>query len=563
MRATASALALALVAVATTLVACTNRSPLDPPEPPARPPAHMLGVGRLREYPLPAGGSVRFRIDLAAGSSAIGAVDQHGVDVVVVVTDPKGVQLGSFDGPNGDTGPEPFSIDADAAGAYDVEVRAFVASAATAPAAPPGRFTIHVDETVTADVAEKRRVADRMISPTLSEVWLQARAHDEAAVDAWWSSLAGHAPLVEPSPGHPDESIVSFVMRSTGPYVALTGGPDWFEKPLVRIPNTDLWYLSVRMPKDARFLYGFVEADRAPDFQLPFHKAPWNNPRDARAKPDPNNPHDESGMSRAELPAAPAQPWIAARADVAKGKLTELTLASAMMQEPRRVAIYTPASYDPARTYPLVIAFDGETYGMAGDPTLPLPTILDNLIAAGKIPPVVAALVANQGTRDRDLPGSEPFAHFVVDELLPEVRTNFHAGLTAATTLVTGSSYGGLCSAFIALRHSDSIGNVLSQSGAFQFERGHGAVDTPITAEGNWLARDYARSPAHPVRFYLEAGRFEPPILEANRHLRDVLQAKGYSVHYTEFSGGHDYAIWRGTIADGLMTLLAAPDATH
>ncbi len=45
-------------------------------------------------------------------------------------------------------------------------------------------------------------------------------------------------------------------------------------------------------------------------------------------------------------------------------------------------------------------------------------------------------------------------------------------------------------------------------------------------------------------------------ILVTNRHLRDVLLAKGYEVHYQEFAGGHDYLSWRGTLADGLILLI-------
>jgi enterochelin esterase family protein len=47
-----------------------------------------------------------------------------------------------------------------------------------------------------------------------------------------------------------------------------------------------------------------------------------------------------------------------------------------------------------------------------------------------------------------------------------------------------------------------------------------------------------------------------PTMVEANRHLHEVLLRKGYDVHYSEFNGGHDYISWRGSIADGLAALL-------
>jgi enterochelin esterase-like enzyme len=38
--------------------------------------------------------------------------------------------------------------------------------------------------------------------------------------------------------------------------------------------------------------------------------------------------------------------------------------------------------------------------------------------------------------------------------------------------------------------------------------------------------------------------------------MRDVLRAKGYTVFYSEFSGGHNPMNWQGTLADALLVLL-------
>lgn len=51
-----------------------------------------------------------------------------------------------------------------------------------------------------------------------------------------------------------------------------------------------------------------------------------------------------------------------------------------------------------------------------------------------------------------------------------------------------------------------------------------------------------------PLHFYLDVGTLEmaqmrdegPTQLAVNRHMRDVLLAKGYPVQYVEYSGGHD-----------------------
>jgi hypothetical protein len=90
---------------------------------------------------------------------------------------------------------------------------------------------------------------------------------------------------------------------------------------------------------------------------------------------------------------------------------------------------------------------------------------------------------------------------------------------------------------------------VLSQSGSFWFYPDAFERDGSYATEPGGFLRDIAIAPRRAVRFYLEAGRFdtsgERSILTFNRHLRDVLLAKGNTVTYSEFDGGHDYICWR------------------
>ena len=38
--------------------------------------------------------------------------------------------------------------------------------------------------------------------------------------------------------------------------------------------------------------------------------------------------------------------------------------------------------------------------------------------------------------------------------------------------------------------------------------------------------------------------------------MRSVLEVQGYDLTYREYQGGHDYACWRGGLADGLIAML-------
>lgn len=149
---------------------------------------------------------------------------------------------------------------------------------------------------------------------------------------------------------------------------------------------------------------------------------------------------------------------------------------------------------------------------------------------------------------------------------MPWIRSQYHVTHDPKRVVLAGSSYGGLASTCAAYRHPNVFGNVLSQSGSYWWTPPRNPDELygfAPNAQPTYIADLFVKSPTLPVRFYLDAGTLEldrsgagKSILVPNRHLRDVLRAKGYEVFHQEFEGGHDYASWRGTIADGLILLL-------
>jgi enterochelin esterase family protein len=260
-------------------------------------------------------------------------------------------------------------------------------------------------------------------------------------------------------------------------------------------------------------------------------------------------------------------PRPSARAIVPAGKVEAHTVFDSSYGRPRKVWVYTPPGYEMRATgdYPLIVAFDGAEYR----DTMPLPAVLDSLLAARKAPAFVAVLIDNgEGpTRIADLGNAKRMADFLSRQLVPWVRNGWRVTSDAHRVIVTGSSAGGLASAYVSLVHPELFGNVWSQSGAFW--RG---AEASNSAPYEWLTAQVAAWPRKPVRFVLDVGALEdhptlggsgPNFLQANRRFRDALKAKGYDLTYTEVPGGnHAPQWWAPRLGEGIV-LLSADWAAH
>lgn len=405
---------------------------------------------------------------------------------------------------------------------------------------------------------------------------------DAAAVATFWSQIAKEgAPLIEPLPDDPRNMLVTMVWKARtetkGVMVQaqFCDGEGCFMKHLV---NTDLWYASFKINRHVRAFYTLIpNVSYAPDlpdghydvFNAISQRDPLNPKGWFEDSEDPDVPLHH-GVSKLEMPDAPAQPWADKRKNVPEGQVEKHSLASALLKNTRDIWVYTPPGYSKtAPPYGLLLVFDGDTYIKV----VPTPVTLDNLIADKRIAPLVAVMIGNaRHARSSELPCNPTFAEFLSAELVPWLRRLYNVTSDPRQVTIGGSSYGGLAAAYAAYRYPEVFGNVLSQSGSYWWtpplDPSKPSSFDP-DSENGYVARLFIDSPRLPIRFYLDAGSLEldrsgkgGSILIPNRAFRNVLLAKGYEVHYQEFQGAHDYLSWRGTLADGLI-LLADGRAAH
>jgi enterochelin esterase family protein len=405
-----------------------------------------------------------------------------------------------------------------------------------------------------------RAYAEAPVSPRLAELAAKVAANQRGAEAAFWTRVAGEGtPLVEDTRDPKGRLLLTFVYRAKPDTRAVAmyaapGGMFSYAR-LARLAGTDVFAYSALVDPSARFSYVLAPGD---DLGPPGGGIEDVQRRVPLFRPDALNRHPYHTRSLVELPNAPAQPLVVPHRETATGELARFKVKSKALGNERDVLVYTPAGWKlGGASYPLVVMFDGAPAVVR----LGLPIVLDELVAARRIPPAVVLIVDNVD-RDQELPGNPAFADFVALDLVPWVRRAFHATEDPRRTVIAGISYGGIAAAFAAGRHPAVYGNVLSQSGSYWW----GPDDAE---EGEAHVRDFAARPRMPLRFWMEVGTFEhggikqgyDPVV-ASRHMRDVLVARGYEVTYREFVGAHDWACWRGTIGDGLVALLARPLAT-
>ncbi len=228
------------------------------------------------------------------------------------------------------------------------------------------------------------------------------------------------------------------------------------------------------------------------------------------------------------------------------GELSDnIRISSKYMGYDLQYRVYTPDGIEDGQLYPVLFVTDGAFYIEMG-----LPSVVDELVAAGEIRPVFVVFVDSrnpddpaESRRNSEFMCKIEYVNFYNAELLPWLHREFPISRSRDDTNILGLSFGGLNSACFGVITSATFSGIGMHSPA---------SDRHVRE----VSRLYQRNETEPLRVFISSGTRNDN-LRSTRRFRDVLEDKGYQVTYVENKGaGHDFENWVELLDDALLALV-------
>ena len=231
----------------------------------------------------------------------------------------------------------------------------------------------------------------------------------------------------------------------------------------------------------------------------------------------------------------------------------------------RDIWVYTPSGLDQLDNPPGLLVFNDGAYYLDRNGPVRATRVLDNLVAAGELDPLVAVFVmpgarngvpaserARRDTRSIEYDSLKPdYARFLDEDVLPLAEETVGRPFDAdpARRAVCGISSGGICAFNAAWHRPDLFGRVISHCGSFTAIRG--GHNFP------YLVRS---TPRKPLRVFLQSGENDADIIFgswplANREMAAALDFAGYDYRFEFGTGGHNLRHGGALFADTLRWL--------
>lgn len=346
------------------------------------------------------------------------------------------------------------------------------------------------------------------------------------------------APIIE------QDSLLHFVLYGDADSVAVISDLQRWNSsdPLTKLPcgTYSLFYRTFTVPSHARLDYKFI-----------INGIEKLDPQNPNITPSGFGPHSEVRM-----PKFVPSPYLTFRSEVPRGSIDSLaplyTLVSPLRRyviAARPIKVYRPAGYDTLNALPVLYLHDG----LEALDFMRINVVMDNLIADGRIPPVLAVCIPPVD-REREYISTslDRFTLFTVNEVVRMIDAVYRTDRTPQHRAVIGISAGAHAALYTALSRPDVFGNTGGQS----------LTVTPQLRAATRRASEQNTLPPQ-FKLYLDCGLYDlhirPPFGEEidfvgmNRGYSDLLSSLRIPHYYKEVTDGHQWASWRERLPEMLV----------
>jgi enterochelin esterase-like enzyme len=240
--------------------------------------------------------------------------------------------------------------------------------------------------------------------------------------------------------------------------------------------------------------------------------------------------------------------------DVPQGVIHHHFYRSAVARDDRDYYVYTPAGYDPRakKTYPVLYLLHGFSDDASGWIAVGHANVIfDNLIAQGKVKPMIVVMPLGYGTmemirlgwgawshtevRDQNI---SKFREALLTEVMPKAESDYRIEKDRDSRAIAGLSMGGSESLLTGLNNLDKfawVGAFSSGGIPDDFEKDFPGLDSKANQQLKVL--------------WIACGT-EDRLITVNRNFREWLKSKGIQHADIETPGMHTWMVWRRNLAE-------------
>jgi len=249
---------------------------------------------------------------------------------------------------------------------------------------------------------------------------------------------------------------------------------------------------------------------------------------------------------------APAPAFLQVRATIPHGSVQSVEYKSKSLGADRKMMVYTPPGYEKSTAkYPLLYLL----HGSGNDETSwtkngKADVILDNLIADGKLKPLVAVMPfgfaqqrapgAGRGDAAENKMQREGFAKDFIEDVVPYVDAHYRVYADRDHRAIAGLSLGGAQALALGLTHLDLFSRIAAFSPAM------GASNNPATGGVDFetVLADSARINSQ-VKFLWVSCGTEDTLFDSIRYFDGQLSKHKIEHLYRVTAGAHQYPVWQ------------------